>query len=191
MIYLDNSASTLIKPKTVQRAVCNALNFYTANPGRSGHKEAIKTALEIEKTRDKVASYVNTESNKIIFTLNCTDAINTAILGTYKKGGHVVCTCNEHNSVLRPLQHLCEIDETFSYSVAEQTGRLGIVWEDIEKQIRENTYLVICNHISNVNGDVADIETIGQKLKEKGILFLVDAAQSGGHVKYDMKKQNI
>ena len=191
MIYLDNSASTLIKPKTVQRAVCNALNFYTANPGRSGHKEAIKTALEIEKTRDKVAKYVNTESNKIIFTLNCTDAINTAILGTYKKGGHVVCTCNEHNSVLRPLQHLCEIDETFSFSVAEQTGRLGIVWEDIEKQIRENTYLVICNHISNVNGDVADIETIGQKLKEKGILFLVDAAQSGGHVKYDMKKQNI
>ena len=60
MIYLDNSASTLIKPKSVQRAVCSALNFFTANPGRSGHKEAIKAALEIEKTRDVVAKHVNT-----------------------------------------------------------------------------------------------------------------------------------
>ncbi len=191
MIYLDNSASTLIKPKSVQRAVCSALNFFTANPGRSGHKEAIKAALEIEKTRDVVAKHVNTLPSNIIFSLNCTDALNTAILGTHKKGGHVVCTCNEHNSVLRPLQHLCEIDETFSFSVAEQSGKIGIVWQDIEKELKENTYLVICNHISNVNGDVADIDTIGQKLKEKRILFLVDGAQSGGHVKYDMQKQNI
>lgn len=191
MIYLDNSASTLIKPKNVQRAVCNALNFFTANPGRSGHKAAIKAALEIEKTRECVANHVNTTSNNIVFALNCTDALNMAILGTHKKGGHAICTCNEHNSVLRPLQHLCEIDENFSFSVAQQSGKVGIVWEDIEKEIKENTYLVICNHISNVNGDTADIDTIGNKLKEKGILFLVDGAQSGGHMIYDMQKQNI
>ena len=191
MIYLDNSASSLIKPKNVQKAVLNALNLYTANPGRSGHKQAIKTALEVEKTREIVANHVGTTSDKIVFTLNCTDALNMAILGTYKKGGHVVCTVNEHNSVRRPLEYLKSIDEDFSFSVAEQSGKLGIIWQDIEKHITDKTYLVIVNHISNVNGDIADIEVIGNNLKEKGILFLVDGAQGGGHFKYDMGAMGI
>jgi cysteine desulfurase family protein len=191
MIYLDNSASTLIKPKSVQHAVLGGLNFFTANPGRSGHKQATKTAMEVEKTREAVANHVGTTADKIIFTLNCTDALNMAILGTYRPSGHVVCTCNEHNSVLRPLEHLRKIDPTFSYTVAEQSGKLGIVWQDIEKHIKDNTYLVICNHISNVNGDIADITEIGKQLSSLGILFLVDGAQGGGHFKYDMQNQNI
>ena len=191
MIYLDNSASTFVKPKNVQKAVFNSLNFFTANPGRGGHKEAIKTAMQVENVREKVSSLVGTTADKIVFTLNCTDALNMAILGTYRKGGHVVCTVNEHNSVLRPLEHLKQIDETFSYTVAEQRNAHGIMWEDILSCLQENTYLVICNHISNVNGDIADIVQIGKNLAERNILFLVDGAQSGGHVKYDMQKQNI
>ncbi len=191
MIYLDNSASSLIKPKNVQKAVLNALNNFSANPGRSGHKQAIKTALEVEKTRELVANHVGTSSDKIVFTLNCTDALNMAILGTHKKGGHVICTVNEHNSTRRPLEHLKQMDESFSYSVAEQSGRLGITWKDIEKELLPNTYLVACNHISNVNGDIADIEAIGKECKERGILFLVDGAQGGGHFIYDMQKMGI
>lgn len=191
MIYLDNSASTLVKPKNVQKAVLNALSFYSANPGRSGHKQAIKAALEVEKTRSLVANHVGTTSDKIIFSLNCTDSLNLAILGSHFLGGHVVCTENEHNSVLRPLEHLKTIDSEFSYSVAKQSGKFGIVWEDIEKCLTEKTYLVVVNHISNVNGDVADIETIGKELKERNILFLVDGAQGGGHFRYDMQKMNI
>lgn len=191
MIYLDNSASSFVKPKNVQKAVMNGLNYFTANPGRSGHKQSIKTAMEVESVREKVAKHVGTTPDNIIFTLNCTDALNLVILGTFQMEGHVVCTVNEHNSVLRPLEHLKQCSPDFSYSVAEQTGKTGIVWEDIEKCLQENTYLVICNHVSNVNGDVADIETIGQKLKEKGIMFLVDGAQSGGHFKYDMQKMSI
>ena len=114
-----------------------------------------------------------------------------AILGTHKEGGNVICTVNEHNSVIRPLEHLYKIDPTFSYTIAQQSGKLGITWQDIESQIKENTYLVVCNHISNVNGDVADIVQIGQKLKEKNILFMVDGAQGGGHFVYDMQKMNI
>jgi len=191
MIYFDNSASTLTKPKVVQKAVSNALSFYTANPGRSGHKQAIKTALQVEKVRDHIANHLGTSADKIVFTLNCTDALNLAILGSFRSGGHVVCTVNEHNSVLRPLEHLKQIDSTFSYTIAEQTGTCGICWKDIEKHILDNTYLVICNHISNVNGDTADIIEIGKRLKEYGILFLVDGAQSGGHFLYDMQKMNI
>lgn len=191
MIYFDNSASTLIKPKSVQKAVLNALNYYTANPGRSGHKQALKTALKVEETREVVARHVGTTPENIIFTLNCTDALNLAILGTFKRDGNVVCTVNEHNSVLRPLEHLKSQSSDFSYTVAEQSGKLGVVWEDIEKVLLPNTYMVVCNHISNVNGDIADIETISNNLKERGILFLVDGAQSGGHFVYNMKETGI
>ncbi len=190
MIYFDNSASSFIKPKSVQKAVMNALSLYTANPGRSGHKMAMKTAMEIEEVRETVARHVGTTPEKIIFTGGCTDALNLAILGTHKSG-HVVCTCNEHNSVLRPLEHLRLCDPNFSYTVAQQSGKLGTTWSDIEKCLKEDTYLVIVNHISNVNGDVADIQTIGKHLKEKGILFLVDGAQGGGHFLYDMQSMNI
>ena len=191
MIYLDNSASSLIKPKNVQKAVLNALNYYSANPGRSGHKEAIKTAMQVEKVRAILANHINTTSDKIIFTLNCTDALNLAILGSHIQGGHVICTINEHNSVLRPLEHLKHIDSDFSYSVAEQSNAKGIVWQDIEKHITPQTYLVAVNHISNVNGDVAEIEKIGQELQKRKILFLVDGAQGGGHFRYDMQKMGI
>ncbi len=190
MIYLDNSASSLIKPKNVQKAVYNALNLFTANPGRSGHKMALKSAFEVERVREIVAKHVGTTPENIIFTLNCTDALNLAILGTHKSG-HVVCTVNEHNSVLRPLEHLKCIDQTFSYTIAKQSGKYGVVWEDIEKCLTPETYMVVVNHISNVNGDVADIKTIGQHLKERGILFLVDGAQSGGHFIYDMQNMGI
>lgn len=188
MIYFDNSASSFVKPKSVQKTVLNALNLYTANPGRSGHKQALKTAMEVENVRNIVAQHVGTTADNIVFTLNCTDALNLAILGSFLPGGHVICTENEHNSVVRPLEHLKQCDSSFSYSVATQTQKNGITWQDIEKHLTDKTYMVICNHISNVNGDVADIVDIGKHLKELNITFLVDAAQSGGHFRYDMQE---
>lgn len=191
MIYFDNSASSFVKPKSVQKAVLNALNLYTANPGRSGHKQTLKTAIEVENVRNIVAHHVGTTADNIVFTLNCTDALNLAILGRFSPGGHVICTENEHNSVVRPLEHLKQCDSSFSYSVATQTQKNGITWQDIEKHLTDKTYMVICNHISNVNGDVADIVDIGKHLKELNITFLVDAAQSGGHFRYDMQEMGI
>lgn len=187
MIYFDNSASTLVKPKQVQKAILDALTYYTANPGRSGHREAIKTAMEIEKVRDKVARHVN--GDMVIFTGGCTHALNLAILG-YVKSGHVVCTENEHNSVLRPLQFLHDT-KGVEFDIAKQSKRGKLTYEDIKPYLKSDTKLVIVNHISNVNGDVADIEEIGKRLKERDIPLLVDGAQGGGHFKYDMKSMNI
>ena len=190
MIYFDNSASSFIKPKSVQKAVLNALNFYTANPGRSGHKQTLKTAIEVENVRNIVARHIGTTADNIVFTLNCTDALNLAILGSFLPGGHVICTENEHNSVVRPLEHLKQCDSSFSYSIATQTQN-GITWQNIEKHLTDKTYMVICNHVSNVNGDFADIVDIGKHLKELNITFLVDGAQSGGHFRYDMQEMGI
>ena len=191
MIYLDNSASTLIKPKEVQQMVGLALNKYSANPGRSGHKASLITANQVEYIREKIAEMMGSSHfERVIFTQNCSDSLNLAILGSVRKNGHIICTENEHNSVLRPLEYLKQTG-VIEYSIAKQSSSIGITIEDIKKELKNNTYLIICNHISNVNGDTAEIEKIGQFCRKNNLLFLVDGAQSGGHEEINMEKQNI
>ena len=188
MIYLDNSATTLVKPKEVKEMTMLALNRFSANPGRSGHIASIETMNQIEYTRSKIADFFEfSHPERVIFTQNCSDALNLAILGSKRIDGHIVCTENEHNSVLRALQHLKD-EYSIDYSIAfQQKNSTGITLEDIKREIKPNTYLVICNHISNVNGDKAEIEKIGAFCKANNILFLVDGAQSGGHEKISME----
>lgn len=191
MIYLDNSASSLIKPKEVISTINECLLKFTANPGRSGHRASLMTAMQVEYVRENIANFMGFEhQERVIFTQNCSDALNLAILGSAKQGGHVICTENEHNSVLRPLSYL-KSNNVIDFTIVNKSEEKGITAKDIEKAIKPNTYLVICNHISNVNGDVAEIEKIGLLCQKKNILFLVDGAQSGGHEKIDMKKFNI
>lgn len=191
MIYLDNSASTYTKPKEVIKAVNDSLLHFGANPGRSGHRASIKTAMQIEEARERLANHFGIENGQnVIWTQNCTQALNLAILGSAKQGGHIICTENEHNSVLRPLEHLKNLG-IIDYSIAFQENKLGITLDDIKKEIKPNTYMIICNHISNVNGAVADINSIGKYCKEHNLIFLVDGAQSCGHLKIDLKENNI
>ena len=191
MIYLDNSASTYVKPKEVVKAVTDSLLHYTANPGRSGHKASIKTALKIEEVREKLASHYNVESGQnVIFTMNCTQALNLAILGSAKDGGHVVCTEYEHNSVLRPLFEL-KSKGLIDVTVVEPQNQARLTVNDIKNHIKPNTYMVCVNHISNVDGMEAELEEIGELCAEHCIYFLVDAAQSAGHKVIDMQKHNI
>ncbi len=191
MIYLDNSASTFVKPREVIKAVEDGLLHYSANPGRSGHNASIRTAMIVEETREKLARHFGAlKSEQVFFSMGCTQALNMAILGLARHGGHVVCTENEHNSVLRPLEWL-KNSGVIDYSIAYQNGRSGIDVEAIKSCIRANTYMVICNHISNVNGDKADIDEIGKFCRSHGLIFLVDAAQSGGHERINMTESCI
>ncbi len=191
MIYLDNSATTFVKPKEVIKAVNDSLIHYSANPGRSGHIASIKAALKIEEARERVANHFGiTSPENVIWTQNCTEALNLAILGSVKEGGHIVCTENEHNSVLRPLEYLKNTNK-ITYSVAYQHNSGGITLDDIKKEVTPKTYMIICNHISNVNGDICEIDKIGKFCKEQGYIFLVDGAQSCGHIKINLKTSNI
>lgn len=191
MIYFDNSASTLVKPKEVQQMVNLAMNKFSANPGRSGHRQSLLTGSEVENVRQSLADFFCfSNPERVIFTQNCSDALNLAILGSAKQNGHVICTENEHNSSLRPLQYLKE-KGIINYTIVSQSEKKGITKNDIEKNILPNTYLIICNHISNVNGDKAEIEEIGKLCQSKNILFLVDGAQSAGHEEINMEKFKI
>ncbi|MCL2797902.1 MAG: aminotransferase class V-fold PLP-dependent enzyme [Firmicutes bacterium] len=190
MTYFDNAATTFYKPEPVQKAVVSAMKFLSANPGRSGHALSIKAAQLVHKTRAKTAEFVGLARGNIIFCLNCTQALNYAILGSVREGGHVITTVLEHNSVLRPLFEL------------QRAGRIGLTVlppdksgavsaSSVQKALTADTYLVATNHVSNVTGAVAPIKEIGALCRKYGILYLVDAAQSCGYAHVSMDGDNI
>lgn len=191
MIYLDNSATTRIKPNEVVSEVVKALTTLSANPGRSGHIASLNAAIEVSKTRELFCEYFFAPSpENVVFTQNCTDSLNLAILGTAKKGGHVITTAFEHNSTLRPLVYLKE-KGIIKLTIVQPNSSNKITRNDIEKHITPETYLISTIHISNVDGAETDVEEIGKLCKEHNILYLVDAAQSAGHKCINMQKQNI
>ena len=134
MIYLDNAATTYFKPTPVINAVGTALKYLSANPTRSSHSLAVKAGMMIEDTRENTARIFNCPPDKVIFTLNCTDALNTAIFGTAVKGGHVITTALEHNSVLRPLIHLKE-QGVIDYTVLKPLSGGAVTAERIKNTV--------------------------------------------------------
>lgn len=190
MIYLDNSSTTHKKPLSVKISSLKGLSKLSVNPSRSGHKPAINGALKIYETRENISQLFGTIPENVIFTSGCTMALNMAIRGTLKKGGHIITTIFEHNSVLRVLDaikssHNVEV----TYLTPNKSGQIPP--SDISKAIKPNTYMVIINHTSNVTGTTQNIENIGKVCKKHNLIFLVDGAQSGGHKHIDMQKMNI
>lgn len=187
MIYFDNAATSFKKPQQVKKDVLNAINYYTANPGRSGHKLSQNVATKIFETRELVKEFFNAKEYSVIFTKNCTESLNLAIMGTLKPGDHVITTCYEHNSVLRPLEHL----KSFGVQVSILYEDLQCVHEKIEKEIKENTKMVIATMVSNVTGEVCDVERIGEICKKHNLIYLADAAQAVGHMEINLHKTNV
>lgn len=192
MIYFDNASTTNKKPLQVKLSMLNALRTkYCANPGRSGHKYSVNASVKIFNARENFCEkFGNDDVCHTIFTSGCTEALNLAILGTVKDGGHIIITSNEHNSVARVVAQLKK-QEKIDYTVVSASPNRLIDPKDIEKAIRPNTYLVVTNHCSNVTGAITDIEKVGSICKKHNIMYLVDGAQSSGHIKIDMLKQNI
>ncbi len=182
MIYLDNAATTLIKPECVIKADAYALKSLCANAGRGSHSASVKAAEIVYNARKAVAELVGADD--VIFTFNCTDALNTVILGTARRG-HVVTTVFEHNSVLRPLFEL-KRRGVISLTVVGADDRGCIDPKEIEDAIKPETYLIAVNHISNVIGTVAPVAAIGRIAKRHRLLYLVDGAQSVGYAAVDM-----
>lgn len=187
MIYLDNAATNFVKPNLVKKSVNDALNLYTANPGRSGHKASLLVAEQIFEVREKVKEFFGAENYEVFFTKNCTEALNLAIFGTLKTGDHVIATCYEHNSVLRPLEKLKEI----GVEVDIVSGDLCCIENQIEKAIKENTRMVITTAVSNVTGESVNIEAVSNLCKEHNLIYLVDGAQASGHIKIELEKMDI
>ena len=188
MIYLDNAATTFIKPKTVYKEVRKCLKKYCGNSGRGGHSLSMTAGEIVYRCREEIAKLFNIYNPlSISFSLNATQSLNMGIKGFLKENDHVLISPFEHNSVVRPLNKLKDIN--VSYTVLPINENLDVI--DIEKNITENTKMIIINHGSNVCGKIQDIKKIGEIAKKKGIIFLVDASQTAGLIDIDVQEMNI
>lgn len=190
MIYLDNSSTTYKKPFRVKATIIKGILQENLNPSRANYKKAMALSQKIFSCREIISDYFGTTPENVIFTSGCTEALNLAIKGTAKKNGHIITTSFEHNSVLRVLEHIRKT-ENVSYTILSPNKNGKFQTNDIIKNIRSNTYMIIVNHVSNVTGTIQNIENIGKIAKKHKLLFLVDGAQSAGHEYINMTDQNI
>jgi len=190
LIYFDNAATSFPKPNIVYDETLKSMKEYGANPGRGGHKLALRASRSIFEARDLLAQLFNIDdSMNIIFTGNCTESLNIGIKGLLKSGDHVITTSMEHNSVLRPIKAL---EKTGVESTIVEANHKGIVNPgDIEEAIKDNTRLIVTTHISNLTGSIMPIEEIGEIARKNDIYYLVDGAQSAGIYDIDVEKMKI
>ncbi|MGP1612025.1 MAG: aminotransferase class V-fold PLP-dependent enzyme [Catonella sp.] len=189
MIYLDNAATTRVKPKEVVEAVTNALTTL-GNAERGTHSASLGASRTVFSTRLKLAKFFNAEGpSNIVFTMNATESLNIAIKGVLKKGDAVISTCLEHNSVLRPLYQMRDKGVDLSFVGADELGRL--CYEEFESLIKPNTKAIITTAGSNLTGNLVDIRRVGEIAKRHGLIFVVDASQTAGVFKIDVKELNI
>lgn len=190
MIYFDNAATTFKKPKEVTDAINYALVSYT-NSGRGAYKAALDSGRMVYEARVKLASFFGAcDPSRVIFTSNATEALNITLFGLFHTGDHVISTVTEHNSVLRPLYKLESTKGVgLDFVGIDECGRLK--YDEFEKYIRSDTKAIVINHISNVSGEIADIEYVGEIAKKHNLYLIVDASQSAGSINIDMNKTGI
>jgi cysteine desulfurase family protein len=185
-IYLDNAATSWPKAEAVYQAVDSYLRQNGAAAGRGAYSDAVAAERLVADCRRLIAQLIAAEDpDRIVFTLNGTDSLNTAIHGMLRAGDHVVTSVVEHNSVLRPLRFLKEkLGIEVDYVGCDGEGIVHP--DDIRRAIRPNTRLIALVHASNVTGAIQPALEVGHIAAEQGAYYLLDAAQSLGHVPVDV-----
>ena len=185
MIYLDNAATTLKKPKVVYDTLYDYTVNHSANALRGNYAQSLRASNVIVDAQDSVAGLFNFKNpQNIVFTQNATHALNVAILGTLNYGDHAVISQMEHNSVIRPVASVCD------YTVAKADEKGFVSPYRIEKAIKNNTKLIVITHASNVCGSIQDIKTIARIAKKNNIKILIDTAQTAGIIDFDNNEIN-
>jgi len=190
-IYFDNAATSWPKPQSVTQAITSFLDNSGGNPGRSGHRLALQAGEIVLECREQLAEMFGIKNPmQIIFTMNATMALNMAIQGVLAQNDHVIITSFEHNSVARPLHYL-KTNGLIDYFIWNIDANSQPDLNKLSNLVKTNTRMIIVNHSSNVNGQIIPLREIGRLCREKGVLFLVDAAQSAGSATIDMQTDGI
>lgn len=191
MIYLDHAATSYPKIPSVQRATVRALSCYAANPGRGGYAMALAAAEQLYACRESAAVLFGvSDARRVVFTLNCTQALNTVIKSVLDGGGRVIVSELEHNAVMRPLHALSPRHPLYDTARVTPMDEDATV-EAFRKAIGPQTRAIVCTHVSNVTGCVLPVARLAMLAHENGIPLIVDAAQSAGHLPIDMERDGI
>ena len=178
MINFDNSATTFPKPRSVKAASAAALEKYGGNPGRGGHAISLASANAVFRTRENIADFFGASPENVVFTLNCTHALNLAIKGVLKPGDHVIISSFEHNSSARPVHALSR--SGVKYSIAEVFPESALTVESFRSLIRPDTKAIVCTIGSNVTGQIMPFLELGMLAEKHGLCFIADGAQACG-----------
>ena len=184
MIYLDNAATTLHKPRAVDEAVRRAMHA-AAGYARGGYAAAMRAGETVYACREQAAALFGVrDPARVVFTMNATHALNLAIHALAQPGMRVAVSGYEHNAVVRPLL-LRGIDpivlDTPLWDSAAMVEAAG-------QALADGAELFILNHVSNVFGFAAPVEEIAALLDEKGVPLILDASQSAGLIDIDVRR---
>ncbi|MBA7600160.1 putative cysteine desulfurase [subsurface metagenome] len=186
-IYLDNAATTPT-PQPVIDAMLEYFSEYSGNIGRGLHRVTRRASEAFENTREKLARVINAKPDEIAYTKNTTEAINIVAHGLkLRKGDKVVATVLEHHSNLLPWQRL-ERERGVKLELVQVSRECLIDPAAVEAAIDDKTRLITTHHVSNAVGSIQPVEEIGKLARERGVLYLIDAAQSVGHMPVDVRK---
>ena len=182
MIYLDNGATSFPKPVPVIRAVGTA-TAKMGNPGRGDYRAAMAAAQTIYRCREAAGEMFGCDPEHVVLTANCTQGLNMAIRTLVKPGDRVVVSGFEHNAVTRPL-HLLGAETIVA-------GRKLFDWEDTikewERALDQKPRAAVFTHVSNVFGYILPVEQMAALCRDRGIPFIMDAAQSAGVLEVSLK----
>jgi cysteine desulfurase family protein len=189
-VYLDNAATTFPKPPEVIREMCDFYMTRGVNPGRTGFDLALEAEQTVLEAREALTRFFGgTVRDRLVFSLNVTDALNLLIGSALSPGDHFITTCLEHNSVLRPAYQQAGRGVEVDFVPFDEHGYVDP--DDIAARIKSNTRLVVMNHGSNVIGTIQPVAAVGRMCRERGVLFAIDAAQTAGLVGIDIAAMNI
>ena len=193
LIYFDNAATSWPKPESVYKFMDEFYRSHGVNPGRSGYDLAMEAGSLLDRTRKRLTKFFGGDedaSDHLVFGYNVTDALNLIIPGLLSSGDHVITTNLEHNSVIRPVNHMVR-DHGAEATYVPFNGAGFIDPDDIARAIWPNTRVVIMNHGSNVIGTLQPVAEVGRICRERGVIFVLDTAQTAGVVPINMKEMNI
>ncbi len=183
MIYFDNGATSLPKPRAVRRAVAGAMS-HLASPGRGGYPAAMEAASAVYACRANAAELFDCEAEQVVFTMNATHGLNIAIKSLVPPGGHAVISGFEHNAVTRPLHALGAQITPAGRRLFDPADTIA----SFRAAITPDTDAVICTHVSNVFGYILPVEKIAALCRERGVPFILDASQSAGCLPVSARK---
>ena len=189
-IYLDHAATSWPKPQAVVEAVTRCMRESGGNPGRGSHKLALRAAEEIYGCRELAAELFDTEPERVVCTGGATMGLNMAICGMLRQGDHVLIDTMAHNAVYRPVYALAA-QGRIAFDIYNAEGTAEECLRSAASLMKNNTRMIISTHMSNICSHTEPVQLLGRFCREKGLLFVVDGAQSGGHIPISVRDYNI
>lgn len=190
MIYLDNAATSFPKPNKVYSAVMKAMKKYGGSPSRSSHALALAATEAVYSCREAASELFSCDLESVVLTYNATHALNIAIKGLCPENSHILISDIEHNSVVRPVYAMCH-EHGCTYDIYPSCGgNAEAVLDGIISKLKDNTAMIVANHVSNICGMSLPVELIGKLCRERNIAFVVDLTQSAGHIPINIPALN-